>query len=222
MVNADIKVDAGRWGWMRTISVRIMRRLFAFLRISVYVVRGTRVVEDPHYVHKLAQIHFRELSHREILEAAKIPALKLGRDFVIEAIDRGDLAYGAFYKKELVSLIWRTLTEAPHIDGLSVRVNRPYSYAYKAFTLPSYRGKHLSPSLILYSDRELLKRKYTHRAGFVDVCNIASMEAGKYAGSRLLGFAGYAKWFGRIIPFSTPAVKKIGFEFFLKKNNLLE
>ena len=217
LVNADIKRDAGRWGWMRTISVRIMRRLFAFLRISVYVVRGTRVVEDPHYPHISSQICLRELSHQEMLEATKVPALKLARDFVIAAIGRGDLAYGAFYKNELVSLIWRTLTKAPHIDGLSVRVNRPYSYAYKAFTLPSHRGKHLSPSLILYSDRELLKCKYTHRAGFVDVCNIASMEAGKYAGSRLLGYAGYAKWFGRIIPFSTPAVKKIGFEFFEEK-----
>lgn len=217
MSYAKLQADAARWGWMRSIYVRVMQGLSAYLGIHLCVVRATPIVEDPHYPTAPTHISLRELSNQDLLEATQIPELELCRDFVEAADERGDLAFGAFDGPELVALVWRTLAAAPHIDGLSVRVNRPYNYVYKSFTRPSHRGQHLGPTLILYSDLKLLKLGYTHRAGFIDTWNLASLATGKHMGSRFLGYAGYVKWFGRYFPFRSPAVKNIGFEFFEEK-----
>jgi len=50
--------------------------------------------------------------------------------------------------------------------------------------------------------------------GYNEVANFPIAAAAEYLGRRRIGFAGYLKWFGRRIPFRTPALKKIGFEIF--------
>ncbi len=202
---------------MPSIYVRIKKRLLAFLGIHLNVVRATPILENPNYPAELKHIILRELSEQDLLEATQNPELELSREFVEAAAKRGDIAFGAFDDSELVAMVWRALTTAPHRDGISVRVNRPYNYVYKSFTRPSHRGQQLNPTLILYSDLRFLELGYTHRAGFIDTCNLASLATGKYMGSRFLGYAGYVVWFGHFISFRTPAVKKIGFEFFVEK-----
>ena len=95
-----------------------------------------------------------------------------------------------------------------------VRVPHPYNYTYNSYTRPSHRGQRISPALHLFSDAEMQERGFTHRAGFVAVHNAASLTMGKHMGSKVIGKAGYLDWFGKQVPFRTPGVKKIGFEFF--------
>ncbi len=47
---------------------------------------------------------------------------------------------------------------------------------------------------------EMLKHGYTHRAGFVAIYNLPSLAAGKHMASKVIGYAGYLDWFGRIFP----------------------
>jgi len=141
--------------------------------------------------------------------------LGLNRDFIKAAIARGDLAFGGFDGSRLVTYVWRSSTSAPHKDGMWVRVSRPYSYAYKSFTRPSYRGRHLAPAILLFSDAQMSQLGYTHRAGFVSLSNYSSVAAGKYMETKPIGYAGYIIWFGQHVPFATRAVKNIGFEFFM-------
>jgi hypothetical protein len=46
----------------------------------------------------------------------------------------------------------------------------------------------------------------------MEIDNFASIGVADFLGRRRIGYAGYVKWFGRSIPFRTPAVKKIGVE----------
>jgi hypothetical protein len=64
------------------------------------------------------------------------------------------------------------------------------------------------------ADAYLLRRGYTFEVGYMEIDNFASIGVANFLGRRRIGYAGYMKWFGRSIPFRTPAVKKIGAEFF--------
>jgi len=97
---------------------------------------------------------------------------------------------------------------------LWVKVDPPYHYAYKAFTLPAYRGQRIHIAVSHLSDDYFLERGYTAEVGFSEISNFPSIAAADFLGRRRVGFAGYVKWCGRAVPFRTAGVKRIGFEFF--------
>ena len=133
---------------------------------------------------------------------------------------RGDLAFGGFDGRQLVSYIWRSAKSAPDADGIWIRIRKPYSYAYKSFTRPEYRGQRISPVVHLFSDNEVRKLGYLYRVGFVAITNYASLNMGRHMGSRKIGYAGYVARFGRLIRFRSRAVRKIGFEFFRPEDSV--
>ena len=209
-----IKAHARRWGWLRTTYHMIMRGAGVYLGIHVFAVRTritTIAISSPN---KLPEIEFRQIESHELVSLIDDPELGLGREFIRAALERGDLAFGAFDKSLLVAYVWRSTTSAPHTDDLWVRVNRPYCYSYKSFSRRDYRGNHIVPALILYSDREMLNLGYTHRAGFIAVTKFASLAMGDHMDTRTTGYVGYLEWFGRYFSFRTKAVAEIGFEFF--------
>ena len=172
------------------------------------------MIANPPYPSIPSGITLKLISPEQLLISISDQELLLTREFVQTAIDRGDLAFGAFDGPALVSYVWRTFTSAPHADNLWVRVNRPYCYAYNSFTLPRYRGQRIGPATHIFSDVEMFKLGFANRAGFVALGNTASLAMGKHMGTKPIGYAGYLKWFGRVFPFRTRAVRKIGFEFF--------
>ena len=174
---------------------------------------------DLERVSTMPSLDYRVVTPNELRIACVDKDMDLTREFVERAMARGDIAFGAFDGSKLVSYLWRSTTAAPHGD-LWVRVDEPYCYAYKSFTLPSHRGKRISPDIHLFSDQIMLDHGYQYRAGFVEFSNWASLAMSKHMRSRYVGYAGYAKWFGRNIPFRTKGVKAIGFEFFQAEKRL--
>ena len=211
---ANLKADASRFGWGRSLLNRCFRLTARYLGIHAHVVRITKMADDPKYPSELPGITYRAVEIDELYEASADPEMGLSQEFVEAAIERGDPAFGAFDGPLLVSFVWRSETAAPHDHGIWVRVKSPYCYAYKSFTRRSHRGQRISPGVHLCSDKGMVKRGYTYRAGFVEISNWASLAMGKRMGSRYIGYAGYALWFGKCIPFRTRVVKAIGFEFF--------
>lgn len=205
--------DVGRWGWVRSLFIRVMSRLGRYTGLRVYRVNLrplTRHAPAPN----LSGIALRVVGPEEILKAADDAELDMHPDFVRDAQARGDLAFGAFEGDRLVGYTWRTFDSAPHIDGLWVRVDRPYQYSYKAFTRPSHRRRHIHIAVTCLADSCLLERGYVAEVGFVEIINFASLALADFMGRRRIGYAGHLNWFGRRIPFRTPAVKKIGVRLF--------
>ena len=207
----NLRADLKRWGWMRSLLLRIVSRLRTHAGIHLYRVGLRPLVKAEH---RLDGISVRIAQPEELLTAAHDPELDMRPDFVRSALARGDFAIGAFEGDRLVGYAWRTLTAAPDVDGLWVRVERPCHYIYKGFTLPSHRGKHIQVAIPAFSDRYFMEQGYTSEVGIVDVANFASLSNGKRLGRRKAGYAGYVKWFGRCLPFRSPGAKKIGFELF--------
>ncbi|KPK51961.1 MAG: hypothetical protein AMS22_09995 [Thiotrichales bacterium SG8_50] len=151
----------------------------------------------------------------ELPELARDPELRLALDFVHAAIQRGDRAFGAFDTSKLIAYAWRSTSTAPHRHGVWVQVSSPYSYSYKVFTVPRYRGRGIAPGLILFGDARMLEHGCTYRVGFVSLTNYSSLALSEAIHSRWAGLAGYIRKPGRPVIFHTRAVRKTGFEFFV-------
>jgi hypothetical protein len=191
-----------------------MRIASRFLGLHVFVVRtklATVEVDDPC---EMTGLEYRRLDTESLMKWVDDPELDLDADFLSAASERGDIAFGVLADSVLIAYVWRSVKSAPHTGDLWVRVGRPYGYSYKSYTRPTYRGNHIVPALILYSDQEMLKLGYTHRAGFIAVTNYASLELGKHMGSDSIGYIGFLKWFGRYFFYRSRLVAEIGFEFF--------
>jgi hypothetical protein len=210
----NLRADVKRWGWVRSLFIRVVSVLRMTTGLHIFRVGVRPLVRHPPEQNGPDGITLRLLQPDELLAAGSDPELDLLPDFVRGALARGDLAFGAFEGDLLVGYSWRTFTAAHHRDSLWHRVERPYFCGFKAFTRESHRGRRIHAAVALFSDAYLLDRGYTAEVGFVDIENFASLGVARHLGRRRIGYAGYVKWFGRYITFRTPAVKAIGAELF--------
>lgn len=211
---ADLRAEVRRWGWARILFKGAMALLRKYAGLHLYRVNLRFLDRYPPAPILPEGIRVCLVPPEKLSESAEDPELEMDPEFVRAAIARGDLAFGVLKGERLVSYAWRTFSAAPDRDGLWVKVDPPYHYAYKAFTLPAYRGKRLHVAVSLLCDDYFRARGYAGEVGYNEVTNFPIAAAAKYLGRRRIGFAGYLKWFGRRIPFRTPALKKIGFEIF--------
>jgi hypothetical protein len=131
------------------------------------------------------------------------------------AFDRGDVCIGYFDQGRLVSYFWCGFEAAPMEAGLWVRVPPKYSYAYKALTVESHRGRRLQHLLTNVSDRELVKHGLTYNIEYIATYNFPQRTASARYGNKTIGIAGFVKWGNVVMPFHSPGVKSHRFEFFV-------
>ncbi len=174
------------------------------------------LVRDPDEgdVHAPEGVSIRAATREDLLRAAAQGFGDLRVDFVDAALARGDVCVAAFHGNDIVAYVWRSFSTAPHGDGLWVRVDHPYWYTYKSFTRPDFRGRRLNGVLTLYGDHVCRDRGCEHGVGFIDVGNRASLRASLRIGTRVVGYAGYLRLFGRSHPFRTPGVRAHTFRFY--------
>jgi hypothetical protein len=153
-------------------------------------------------------------SPAELLAACERGDMGLDRDWVDEALARGDLVAAAFDGVEMIGYMWSSYSAAPHIEGIWIEFCAPYRYGYKSFVHPDYRGRRISNRVSAYSDADSLRRGFTHAISVVKTQNYKSIRANqRHPGREYVGLAGYLCLFGRVLPFRSPAVKKLGFRF---------
>lgn len=217
----SLRADVRYWGWLRSLLIRVMSRLGRHTGLRIYRVNVRPLVRRAPEPTLPGDISLRVVKPEELLTAADDPELDIHPDFVRDALARGDMAFGAFEGDRLVGYTWRTFTCAPHVDGLWVRVDRPYQYSYKAFTRPSHRRRRIHVAITFFADIYLLERGYTAEVGLVEISNFASLAVADSLGRQRIGYAGHMSWFGNPISFRTPAVKKIGVGLLERNRNVL-
>jgi hypothetical protein len=210
----NLRADINRWGWTRSLFIRVMSILRRTIGFRIFRIGVRPLARLSHKQVCPGGIVLRVLQPDELLAASSDPALDLPADFVRRALARGDMAFGAYEGDLLVGYSWRTFTAAPHADGVWAKVERPYFCGYDAFTRKSHRGRRIHAAVALFSDAYLLERGYSAEVGFVDIANFASLNVAKRMGRFRIGYAGHLKWLGHFITFRTPAVKAIGAQLF--------
>ena len=208
----NLLADVKRWGLKRSAFIRVMSMLRRHAGLHIYRVNARPLSAGRPEAHLPEGIAVRIVAPDELSRAADDPELDLDRDFVRDALARGDMAFGAFEGIRLVGYTWRTFSAAPDREGVWVRVSRPYQYSYKAFTRPTHRRKRIHVAITFFADAYLLARGYRFEVGYTEISNFSGIGLADFMGRLKIGYAGYVNWFGRSIPFRTAVVRKIGVE----------
>jgi len=192
---------------------KIFRACERYLGIHCYRIR-LRPLDVTAPVVRPEHLDVRQATETELWSATANPELGISREFLADAIARGDKSYAAFDDGQIVAFTWRSTNAAPHQDGLRVSASRPYIYGYKGFTLVSHRGMRLNIIVNDAANADSLQQGFTHMMGFVALHNAAKLANWRKHGFRTVGYAGYLRWFGSPVPFRTPSVSRTGFRFF--------
>jgi len=181
----------------------------------------------PHYASPrlptlAAHRSVRIASRDELLVASRSPIYDLAPTFVDEALAQGDLCIAAYENEKIIAYVWRAFSATPHVDGVWVDFGAKYRYGYKAFTHPAYRQQQLQHLVGLLTDPMMIERGFTHGISFVETHNFASRISDMKRGSVCVGYAGYFRLFGKVLPFRSPGAKKHGFRFFIPDKRLIE
>jgi hypothetical protein len=213
-----LRADAAHWGWALALLVRLTARLEKALGLWIYRANVRVLGEGPPRPDRPLQgITVQVLTEADLLEASVDDDLDLSPAFIRDAMARGDLCCGAYEGKRLVGYTWRAPTVAPFRDDLWIRVRDPLHYVYKSFTRESHRGRGIHLALTRLADGYMLEKGRPAEVGFIDISNMPSLRAARSLGRHKIGWAGYARVFGRCYTFTTAGVRKAGAEFFLPK-----
>lgn len=200
-----------QWGLRRALWAKLMvliRPWFFLSRIS-----AVEVAAYPPMIRPTDELTVRRATREDLVAAAAENPDQLSQAFVDQALSRGDYCVAAFDGAQMVAWAWASFDRAPHDDGLWVKVEAPFSYGYKWYTKPDYRGKGIILQLTVLRDRIGAESGRTHSVGFIETHNYASWQASKRLGSQSVGYAGYLKLRGRSYPFRTRGAAQHSFSF---------
>ncbi|MFO1376682.1 MAG: hypothetical protein U1F14_06745 [Steroidobacteraceae bacterium] len=210
---ALLRDDLRRWGLLRSLYRRIMRRLAPVLNVSFAVSRplGVREVRLT-----CAGCSIRIATREDLARAAANPALQMTPAFVDHALSRGDICAAAFDGEDMVAYTWRAFVATRHKDDVWLSFRPPYRYGYKALTLPAWRGRHLQEAISPFADQLCIERGHTMAIGFIETHNYASLTSCGRTGDEKIGVIGYLRVAGRVFPFRSPGARRAGFGFVWK------
>lgn len=157
----------------------------------------------------------RRLHEEELLSCCADPQLDLGEGMVREAILAGDDCVGAFSGGKLLGYVWFSYADAPHLNGVRVRVPAQAIYRFKAFVLPAYRGRGIASFLYGAADGIVARPGRQYVVNCVAVQNLASIAASRRSGDALLGHLCYWQAGRFFAAYHTPEVEALGLRFHL-------
>ncbi len=210
----NFRQDLRRWGWTKSLYVRVIRRAEKYLGFRLFVVH-TRPLDPNAPANPVPSgCVVRALGVQELIQFARDPRLGMTADSIRAATGRGDICFGYLEHGVLVAYAWIATKATPAEAGLWVRFAAAHSYAYKALTVPSHRGRHLQEHVVHLMDRWQTSHGCRYNIDYIHTTNLPSIAADRRYGNRPVGYAGYLKWRGRMIPFRSRGAKARGFEFF--------
>ena len=134
---------------------------------------------------------------------------ELSREFLRQAIDRGDLCVASYFGDELVGFDFSSSQRVPATSQLDHIIPRGFLYSYKSWTHPDHRGRRLGIYRI-----EIQWDQGLHFIYAIETHNYPSVlrPYRPPAERRIrMGYAGWIEFRGRHIPFVSRRARWIGF-----------
>lgn len=194
--------------------MRVMSCLRRYLGVNVLCVLQ-RELGDAAKVPCLQEgIECRILAEEEVLRFAEDPGLELRAEWVRRASAEGGVCLGALESGRLIAYNWLAYADTPYKPGVYIELHHLYRYSYKTFVRPEYRGRRIAQALHVLADHPGLRGGKRFALNLVEIDNTPSLCALERAGSRRVGYAGFARCFGGLLTFRSPAVRRAGIRFY--------
>lgn len=155
---------------------------------------------DPNFLQLDRELRAGFADRPALLAAAeRDPSLELSAAFICDAVARGDRCYAIWARDRLVSYGWYSNRPTDIGDGLTLRFNPRFTYMYKGYTTPDFRGRRLHG---IGMARALVGLTATGALGlvsYVERTNIASLRSVYRLGFRDAGRVVTTSIFGKVI-----------------------
>ena len=159
----------------------------------------------------------RPLSLAELLPLCADAELDLREAMLREAAARGDLCIGAWRGRELAGYAWFAYAEAPHLDGVWVRVPAEAVYRYKVLVRPAWRRRGVAGFLYAAADALIALPGRRFLVTCVAAHNAASIAASLKSGDAPLGWIAYWRFRDFFAPCHDLQVREHGPRFYLRR-----
>ena len=131
--------------------------------------------------------------------------------FLREAGRRGDRCYALFDGDALASYGWYSDMPSPIDGNFVLHFDRVYTYMYKGYTVPTYRGKHLHAVGMCRALRELTVEGKEGLISYVQSNNFASLRSVARMGYRVFGTVYLLRVGRRVLTYTTRTCRDYGF-----------
>jgi GNAT superfamily N-acetyltransferase len=158
-------------------------------------------------------LRVRVLGEAELLACCADPELEL-RESMVRS---GNTCVGAFSGGVLAGYAWFAYDDAPHVDGVRVRVPGHAIYRFKTFVRPAWRGRGIAPFLYRAADDLVARRGRDTVVNCIALQNAPSIAASLRSGDAPLGRLGYWQSGKRFLALHSAEVALFGLRFYLGK-----
>lgn len=189
---------------------KLLPRLRRYLGLNVVFVLRRALNGRARAASARAGLECRPLEEAELLAFAADQRLELSEQWVREAYARGSLCLGALARGELLGYTWLAFGDTPYAAGLWVGLDDRLRYSYKSFVRPECRGERIIQALHAFADCPELRRDRHFTVDFVDADNHPSLAALERSGASRIGFALYARIFGKLLVLRSPGLRRAG------------
>ncbi|MDA8108914.1 MAG: GNAT family acetyltransferase [Betaproteobacteria bacterium] len=168
--------DVGCRAVNKVVDLRILRAM----SVRVEDVKDPRMFEAPGLVARFA-------GYDELAKYACDETLDLPEDFLREARARGDRCYAIFDGDTLAAYGWYSNRPMPVDEHFLLQFDARYTYMYKGYTVPAYRGRRLHAVGMCRALRALTDEGRKGLVSWVYSNNFASMQSVLRMGYRVFG-----------------------------------
>lgn len=168
---------------------------------------------DPKYLACDARYRCLFLEPEQLRALGRDPANELPREFLDEALGKGDECYGILDGAQVASYGWYartpTLIDPPE---MRLRFSPRYVYMYKGFTHAQYRGQRLHAIGMTLALESYLARGFKGLVSYVEANNFASLKSVYRMGYTDFGRITLMRLAGRYLARASHGCRKYGFE----------
>jgi hypothetical protein len=132
---------------------------------------------DPKYLHGGDGYICEFLDPERLLTLSENREYQMERDFLDEAIAKGDECFAIFDGHRLASYGWYSTKSTKVNENLELHFDERHVYMYKGFTHPNYRGQRLHAIGMTMALNHYLNRGYRGIVSWVEANNVKSLRS---------------------------------------------
>jgi acetyltransferase (GNAT) family protein len=165
---------------------------------------------DRGFLQRNEKYAYEFLDAERLRTLAENPEYEMKRDFLDEAIAKGDACFAILDGDRLASYGWYSNTPTKVNADLEINFDERYVYMYKGFTHPSYRGERLHAIGMTMALDHYLDRGYRGIVSWVEANNVSSLRSCYRMGYRDFGEIYVVKLFRKHFIRSSDGCKDYG------------
>jgi len=152
------------------------------------------------------------LDPENLMVLSKNPEYQLKRNFLEEAIGKGDECFAILDGGSLASYGWYASRPTKVSDELELHFNEGYVYMYNGYTHPNYRGQRLHAIGMTMALNHYLNRGYKGIVSWVEANNFSSLRSCYRMGYRDFGEVYIVKLFSKYLILCNKGCRDYGFK----------